>query len=189
MEKKTIATTISGILILIFIIITGATLSAFKVQKEKVEVKSIRVQGESGILVTDKKGNEIVELEIKSSAVGVRPATGEEDSITHVPSTINDSVGTEGAYASFFIKSEKDFQIVLISCELTEGYEENIENVRIALLDDESDSIKGSDVGHILGVGKATQKDKITIAVWLDADTNKSIASGDINIVLGVVYK
>ena len=38
MEKKTIATTISGILILVFIIITGATLSAFKVQKEKVEV-------------------------------------------------------------------------------------------------------------------------------------------------------
>ncbi len=189
MEKKTIATTISGILILVFIIITGATLSAFKVQKEKVEVKSIKIQAESGIFITDNNGNEIQELEIKSSAVGVRPATGEEDSVTHVPSTINDAVGTEGAYTTFNIKSDKDYKIVLLSCGLTKGSEENLDNVRIALLDDKSDSIKGSDIGKVLGDGKATTKEEITIAVWLDADTKKSIASADIHIVLAVIYK
>ena len=189
MEKKTIATTISGILILVFIIVIGATLSAFKVDKQKVEVKSIIVEAESGIIVTDKKGNEIKELEIKSSAVGVRPATGKEDSDTHIPSTINDTIGTEGAYACFKVKSERDYKIVLISCMLTVGHEQNIDNIRIALLDDKSESVKGSEVGQVLGEGKADDKDEVTVVVWLDADTEKSIASSDINIVLGIVYK
>lgn len=189
MEKKTIATTISGILILVFIIIIGATLSAFKVEKQKVEVKSIKVEAQSGIKVTDKKGVEISELEVKSSAIGIRPATGKEDSATHVPSTINDSVGTEGAYACFKIQSDRDWEIVLVSCELTVGHEDNIDNIRIASLDDESMSIKGSEVGAVLGDGEAGSDDEVTVAVWLDADTKKTIASGDIHIVLGVVYK
>lgn len=189
MEKKTIATTISGLLILIFIIVIGATLSAFKVQKQKVEVKSIKVEAESGILITDKKGKEIVDLEIKSSDVGIRPATGEEDCTTHVPSTINDSVGTEGAYACFKVVSENDFQIILVSCTLSAGHEENIDNIRIASLDDKSECVKGSELGKVVGDGEATDGDEIIIAVWLDADTTKTIASGDIDIVLGVVYK
>lgn len=189
MEKKTIATTISGILILVFIIIIGATLSAFKVEKQKVEVKSLKVEAQPGIIITDKEGIEISELEVKSSAVGIRPATGKEDSETHVPSTINDSVGTEGAYACFKVKSDKDWKIVLVSCEVTAGHKDNIDNIRIASLDDENMSIKGSDVGAVLGDGEAGNDDEVIVAIWLDADTKKSIASGDIHIVLGVVYK
>ena len=60
MEKKTIATTISGILILALIISIGATLSAFKVSKEKVEVKSIVVKADTGISITDKDGKQLM---------------------------------------------------------------------------------------------------------------------------------
>ena len=71
MEKKTIATTISGILILALIISIGATLSAFKVSKEKVEVKSIVVKADTGISITDKDGKQLESLKINSSSIGV----------------------------------------------------------------------------------------------------------------------
>lgn len=188
MDKKNIATTISGLLILIFIIVIGATLSAFKVDRLKVEVKSIRVEAEDGIFVMDEKGNAINELKVKSSKVGVRPATGEEDSSTHIPSTINDSVGTEGAYATFKIKSDKSYKIVLLDCKLTEGEDDNLENVRIAIMDKKSESIKGNELGAVLTVDEAYEPKETVVVVWLDADTTKSIASSDILIVLGIVY-
>ncbi len=188
MDKKNIATTISGLLILIFIVVIGTTLSAFKVDKLKVEVKSIKVEAENGIFVIDEKGNSISDLEVKSSKVGVRPATGEEDSSTHIPSTINDSVGTEGAYATFKIKSEKEYKMVLLDCKLTAGEEENLDNVRIAIMDKKSESVKGSELGAVLTVGVAPEPKETVIVVWLDADTTKSIASSDISIVLGIIY-
>lgn len=189
MDKKTIATSISGIFVLIFIIAIGATLSAFKVQKEKVEVKSIVVEAEQGIEVADKDGKEITELQIKSSGVGVRPATGEEDNHTQVPSTINDNIGTEGAYAYFYLTAGRDCEIKLLSCSLTAGEKENLDNVRIAILDDKSEAVKGTQAGKVLAEVPQCEKKKITVAVWLDADTRKSIASADINIVLSVAYK
>lgn len=188
MEKKTTATTIAGILILVLIICVGATLSAFKVQKQKVEVKSISIVSADGILVTDKKGREIEELDVKSSSVGVRPATGDEDSVTGVPSTINDAVGTEGAYAVCFVKSDKDWCVKLSSCTLSSGESENLGNVRIAVLDETSESVKGSDIGLCLATSSSIKSDKLTIVVWLDADTTKSIASADIKIGLEVAY-
>ena len=188
MEKKTIATTISGILILALIISIGATLSAFKVSKEKVEVKSIVVKADTGISITDKDGKQLESLKINSSSIGVRPATGEEDNKTQVPSTINDNIGTEGAYALFYISTDRPWCIVLNSCSLTAGEDENLDNVRMALLDKKSEAVKGDEIGKTLGCGEGCQDKEITVAVWLDADAKKSIASADIHIELGVIY-
>lgn len=188
MEKKTIATTIAGVLILVLIISLGATLSAFKVQKQKVEVKSISVVSGDEISVTNKKGKKIEELEIKSSKVGVRPATGDEDKNTGIPSTINDAIGTEGAYAEFFVKSDKNWCVKLLYCSLSSGESENLENVRIAVMDEKSSGVKGSDIGAILTTNENIKDSKVVVVVWLDADTTKSIASADIKIGLEVAY-
>lgn len=187
MEKKTIATTITGILILVLIICVGATLSAFKVQKEKVEVKSIEIFAKDNTSVTNESGESITELKVISSGLGVRPATGEEDNTTQVPSTINDNIGSEGAYATCFINTTTNWCIKLVSCSLTAGEDENLDNIRIAVLDKKSKAIKGSEVGACLTKRESVQNLEVTIVVWLDADAKKSIASADIKIQLEVV--
>lgn len=187
MEKKTIATTVAGLLILALIICVGATLSAFKVQKEKVEVKAIAITTSDGISVKNKKGEDITELKVISSGLGVRPATGEEDNTTQVPSTINDNIGSEGAYAVCYINSDSEWCIRLSSCTLTAGEEENLDNIRIAVLDKKSEAIKGSEAGKCLTKGEPTKNKEVTVVVWLDADAKKSIASADIKIQLEVV--
>ena len=189
MQKKTVAVTILSILILFFIVAIGSTLSAFKVSKEKVTVKSISVLPGSGIVVLDNDGNQITELKVKSSSVGVRPATGEEDSKTNIPTTVNDAVGTEGAYACFKLSANSNWEILLSDCKVSVGEDENLDNVRIGIMEEENDPISGKDVGSVLAKGGAVEGKEVVVVVWLDQETTKTIKGAEISIILQIVNK
>ena len=187
MDKKTVATMLLCYLILIFLITVGATVSTFGVEPKKVEVKKIEIISEAGITIKSDKDKEMTELEVKSSSVGVRPATGEEDSITSIPTTVNDQVGTEGAYASFKLSSSENWKIVLKSCSLTKGEDQNLENVRVAIMEKDAEAKKGTDVGAVLYKGEAVKDKCLVVVVWLDKDATKSIVGADIFIQIEVV--
>lgn len=189
MQKKTTATTVLTILYLFFIVAIGATLSAFKISKEKVEVEKIIINAVEGITITNNKNVKVTELEVKSSAVGVRPATGEEDSETSIPTTVNDAVGTEGSYASFKLSSSADYLIKLKNCYLSNGDVENLENVRVAIMEEENDPVNGANIGAVLAKGNAVANKEMVVVVWLDKDTTKSIKGAKISIELEVVLK
>ena len=189
MEKKSVAITIFSILVVIFLMAIGSTLSAFKVAKEKVEVKQIIIYASEDVKITNMENQETSELEVKSSEVGVRPATGEEDCETSIPTTVNDAVGTEGAYASFKLSANGNWEIRLKSCSLSAGAEENLENVRVAIMEEENEPVDGSSVGSVLARGTSVQDKEMVIVVWLQKDTTKSIKSADIAIEIEVVIK
>lgn len=189
MEKKTIAITILLSLTLIFIVSIGATFSAFKVAKERVEVESIFIYAQDGIEITNKDGKIVTSLEVKSAAVGVRPATGEQDPSTSIPTTVNDAVGTEGAYACFKITSLKPYKIILKSCYFENGYEENLRNVRIGIMEQKNEPIGGNDIGAVLSKGESANEKETVIVVWLDSDTKKSIAGSKISIEIEAVLQ
>lgn len=189
MFKKTTASAFLTILILIFVVAIGATFSAFKVSKEKVSVESIKVITANGITITDKDGETINELKIKSSSVGVRPATGEEDSETSIPTTVNDAVGTEGAYATFKLTASSNWEIILKECSLTAGEKENLENVRIGVMEEKNKPISGTDLGSVIARGVSETDKEISVVVWLDADTTKTIKGAKINITLEIITK
>ena len=189
MEKKTIAITILLCLTLIFIVATGATISAFKVAKERVEVERISIFAQDGIVVVNNEGQIVTDLEVKSASVGVRPATGEQDPSTSIPTTVNDAVGTEGAYACFKITSSKPYKIVLKSCSFENGYEENLRNVRLGIMEQKNEPVGGNNVGAVLTKGESAREKEMVIVVWLDSDTKKSIAGSKIKIELEAVLQ
>lgn len=189
MNKKTVAIFVLIGLIIVFIISIGATFSAYKVAKDKVEVSSIKIISADGIRITDKDGVVISDLEVKSSEVGVRPATGEEDSATSIPTTVNDGVGTEGAYACFKLSSDSNWEIRLVSVDLSCGEEENLENVRVAIMEEENKPVSGKDVGFVLAKGEVVNEKEIVVVVWLDKDTTKSIKGAQISVEIEVIRK
>lgn len=189
MEKKTVAVFMLSALIIVFIVSIGATLSTYKVSRERVEVEKITIMAGSGIKITNKDGVVVSELDIKSSEVGVRPATGEEDSETSIPTTVNDTVGTEGAYACFKLSSESNWEIRLVSCFLTNGANENLNNVRIAIMEEENEPVCGCDNGAILARGEAIKDKEMVVVAWLDKDTTKSIKGAKISFEIEVVAK
>ena len=189
MQHKTLATNISVIMLLFLIVITGATLSSFVVQKRKVEVLDVNVICPTTFSVLN-EDDELIEdgkLEIKSSSIGIRPCTGKEDSVTDVPITVNDTVGTEGGYCCFKLNSEIPYKIVLVACEITKGFEKNSENVKIAILDDKTPAINSSDIGGVLSRGESAREEELLLVVWLDADTTEDIAGAKINITIAIV--
>ena len=184
--KKNIGTAVTIIFVLMFIVSIGATLSAFKVAEEKVEVSKITVVAMNAIQVMDKEGNNISELEVKSSAVGIRPSTGEEMDGSDIPSTVNNEVGTEGAYACFCVTSSIPFKVVLSGCSVSSGSEENLDNIKIAMMEDDGVAISGSDVLSTLWQYDACENKELSIVVWLDPKTTESIAGGKIEIALSL---
>ena len=187
MDKKTVAITILSFLVLTFFISVGSTLSAYSVSRKMVKVSSIAILANDGIRVLDEDGNPIVNLKVKSSSVGVRPATGEEDSETSIPTTVNDAVGTEGAYAYFYLSSESDWEILLMSCNLTAGANENLTNVRVGIMDETGEPHSGKDIGSVLARGESVDSKCVVVVVWLDQDTTKTIAGAEISLQLKVV--
>lgn len=184
MGKKTVAITIFACLVLIFIVSIGSTLSTFKVSKEKVEVEAIEIVATGGIQITDKDGNNITKLDVKSAAVGVRPATGEQDPETSIPTTVNDAVGTEGAYACFKVISTTPYEIILNKCVFENGYKENLRNIRIGIMGKKNEPINGNDEGAVLVKEECADGKEVVVVVWLDSDTTKSIAGAKIKIEL-----
>ena len=189
MEKKTVAITILLCLTLIFIVAIGATFSSFKVAKERVEVESISIYAADGITITNSDGEVVTNLEVKSAAVGVRPATGEQDPSTSIPTTVNDAVGTEGAYACFKITSSKPYVIRLKSCTFENGYEENVRNVRLGIMEQKNEPVGGNNIGSVLSKGESASEKETVVVVWLDSDTKKSIAGSKIKIELEAVLQ
>lgn len=189
MKKKTAGTTISIILCFLFICLIGSTLSDLRISVQKVEVKAISLELGENIKVTNKDGEELKELEIKSNEIGVRPATGEQDSKTNIPSTINDSIGTEGAYACFYLTTLSDYSIRLKSVSVTNGLEDNIDNLFFGIMDGSSEAVSMEKVGCILKEGERTTNEEMIVVAWLDADTTKSIVGADISFVLEIVSK
>ena len=188
MEKKTIATTISVILVIFLIAIIGSTLAYQRVSKLKIEVKAINISSAEGIIITDKKKNIIESLDIKSNDIGVRPSTGRQDSRTNIPSTVNDTVSTEGAYAIFFITSDKPYKIILKDAYSTKGFEENMDNIFIGIMDDKSEAISIDEVGKVLSSGESANEKEIIVVAWLDGDATDSLAGADIYFTLQVEY-
>ena len=184
--KKNIGTALTIVFVLLFIVSIGATLSAFKVVELKVEVAKISVYSSDGILVKDKEGNNITDLKVKSSAVGIRPSTGEEINGSDIPSTINDEVGTEGAYASFYVTSSVPFKVVLAGCLVSKGSKENLDNIKIAMMEENGVAITGADVMATIWQYEPCEERLVSIVVWLDPKTTESIAGGDIEISISL---
>lgn len=187
MQKKTVATTLTAVLVLFFITIIGSCFSAYIVHKNKIELKEIKVYTGSGIVVADKKDKQISSLKICSSEMGVRPATGEQNRDTNIPSTVNNSIGTEGAYGVFFLTTESAYEIRLKSVSVTNGLENNEDNIYVGVMDDDSEAINFEKMGSVLYKGDKATKKEIVIVSWLDGDVSKSIVGADIFIEIEIV--
>lgn len=188
MEKKTIATTISLILTLFFVAIIGSTLSTYVVMKKKIEVEEIVLSIGEGIFVADKKGKQISKLEIKSKEIGMRPVTGEQNEKTNIPSTINDTISTEGAYAKFFLTTLSAYEIRLKSVWVSNGYDENKDNIFIGFHDDNSESVSIDKVGAVISRGERVTHREMIVVIWLDPDVTKSLIGADIIVELEIVH-
>lgn len=193
MNKKNIATTIVLILCTVLFTVVGSTFMNFIYPSKKITVKNPKVVAANSILVfssDDQNKTQLNELEFNSIALGLKPATGELDSQTGIPSTITDKQGTEGLYAAFSVSAPAGLNIVVKNINIgsslsSEELQHERENMYVALKDQDhsAQNLDGEEV-VLITEPLSVENKEYTIFFWLGSIASEKLEGSTISFEL-----
>ncbi len=191
MNKNNTAITVTTILCALFFIVVGSCFSAFLYEDEIVKVEKVNVIASEGVQVFDKDGKkEIEKLELSTLKLGLKPATGEEDATTKIPTTVHEKQGTEGVFAKFKVNAKNGAKIFVTNIKFSgkvseKVIEEERENVMVSIsqISESTNSLKKEKVllGEISGSEESVD---LTLFVWLSASISDKFNSETISFDL-----
>lgn len=182
--RNNFAKTATTMLCALLFIVIGSCFSAFLYKSEIVKVENPKIATASGISVYDQKGeNTISVLKLSKMKLGLKPATGEEDADTGIPTTVHNKQGSEGVYAVFNLLAPSGAKIYITNIKIEGDVSEEIikserENIKVSIkeIDESTTSLKEDKV--LLGQTEASsEKTKYTFLVWLSSKIDKDFNS------------
>ena len=192
MDKKSVAASILvGFLALVFAVI-GACFSSFVFSYTKIEISSVAVKTASGIEVfeDEKLTKKINSLKLSKQELGIKPATGEVDAETQIPSTINAENTTEGYYSKVFVKSTINYKIVISNIKIeTERNlieaEEQRKNIFVAIEDikNTTKSLENDEI-EIVSLEKNSEPQELVFLFWLSSFAGEELEGSKISFSL-----
>lgn len=193
MRKKSFAATITIIFCAIFVSVVGATFSTYMLRKNIVKIENPKIITVQGISVFDEENKKISVIKLNDMKLGLKPATGEEDSESEIPSTVTSSMGTEGYYAKFKVTSENEFQIFIENIKIETRQNKNKvqkerENIKVALegIKNTTTNLVNSEVLLYSNSGGCDKKE-FTLLIWLTAKAGDDLKGAKISF--DVIFK
>ena len=190
MLKKNIAPVVATILSALTFIIIGSCFSAFFYKKEVVKVENPKLILFSGVSAFDESGqSEITEIELSEMKLGLKPATGEEDSQTNIPVTITDKKGSEGQFAKFQIKTAETVNVYVVNVKIegenaSRELDNERENIMVAIKEFGGEALNLSGEKILLGKLDASQDNQtLTFLIWLSSKVSDIVESSTISFV------
>lgn len=192
MNKKSVAASTLVVFMAIFFAVIGICFSNFVFKDTKIEVTRVGVASSEGLKVFEDEDltKEVTELKLSNMELGIKPATGELDADTKIPSTVTDQGTSEGYYSTVYVKVEGDFKVVVGNVKIESkknilDVEAERENVFVALKDVE-EAVKSLETD---GVELAKFQDvqgvqKLTFFIWLDALSGDALEGAKISFEL-----
>ena len=195
MNKKSVAASTLVVFMSIFFAVIGICFSNFVFKDTKIEVTRVGVASSEGLKVFEDEDltKEVIELKLSNMELGIKPATGELDADTKIPSTITDQGTSEGYYSTVYVEVDGDFKIVVGSVKIESkknmlDVEAERENVFVALKDVEgavksleTDGVELANFQDVQGV------QKLTFFIWLDALSGDALEGAKISFELEFV--
>ncbi|MBQ8451971.1 MAG: hypothetical protein IJ538_04290 [Clostridia bacterium] len=195
MEKKSIAATILVIMLALVFSVVGVCFSSFIASAKKIEVQTIKINSSNGIVVfvDEEKKQTANELKLSVLETGLKPATGEVDAETEIPTTVNDEGTTEGYYGSVFVESTADFWVTISNISIkgrkdASLIEKERKNIYITIKGVEKSTKTFED--NIVTLGKiqgSADLIEITVFVWLGALAGDDLEGAKINFDLNFI--
>jgi len=191
MDRDNFAKTAVTILCAMLFIVIGSCFSAFLYKNEVVKILDPNILRASDIRVFNKSGDkEIDKLNLPEMKLGLKPATGEEDVETGIPSTVHDKKGSEGVYGTFRLYAPSGANIyitnITVKCkhgdDIAKSERENIK-VSVSKIKDSTTSLKEDKV--FLGSAPASEERvEYTLYVWLTSKISEDFDSSTISFDL-----
>jgi len=186
-HKKSVATIAFWMLLILFMSIIGSSIMTFSYKKKIIKLGDVGVQA-VGVVVTDNNGRPLDKLKFKEPKTGLKPATGELDEITKVPHTISAEVGSEGAYAKFYITSEQGYKIYLSNISIDGGEDSRKEIYAHLKEDKQNESVSFAQDEILLYTSPEPSNNmEYVLLVWLSQFTSDDMIGSTITFNLKVV--
>jgi len=185
-SKKSVAVSISALLIIFLFAIIGSTFIEYLYKNEKVEIKNPRITMSDGIVIKNTKNETIHELDFSEIKLGLKPVTGELDVKTKIPVTVNDKNGSEGIFTKFIVDSLHDCNIyiknlVVIGNDSLEIQKER-ENIWFSVvgIEDSTKNFK-EDVVNLGTILASSEGKEYTLLMWFSSVASEDFESSKIS--------
>ena len=173
----------------LFFAVIGSSFYYFEYYSKRILVQTVRVVSDNGIEVyyDEELTKRADKLNLSDMDIGLKPATGEIDSETQIPSTITDQGTSEGYYATIYVKSSGNFRVQLSNISIEskknkELIEEEKKNIFIGIKDLKN-SVKTfeNDGVEICRYSDVSKPIKIVFYIWIGALAGDDLEGALIN--------
>lgn len=192
MDKKSVSITILVLFVAIFFSVIGICFSSFVFKDTRTLVKAIKIKTANGIGVYNDKelSQPSTSLKLSKMELGLKPATGEIDAETQIPSTIDDKGTSEGYYATIFVQTESNFKIIIDNIEIESRHNPALvndekKNIFVGIMDmKDSVTTLESNGTEIARFSDITQPQEITFLIWLGSMASDELEGANISFDL-----
>lgn len=195
MNKKSVAASFLVVFLAITFSVIGSCFMAFVYKDTKIEVKEVLVTFAEGIGVYQNK--ELTEpvsaLKLSDMQVGLKPATGEIDAETMIPSTITNQGTSEGYYAKVFVKSNINYKIVMKNIVIKSkkdkhDIKEERKNLFISIKDvANSTKTLEKDETEIVSFSDVSETQELTFLIWMGGLADETLEGAKISFTIDFV--
>lgn len=187
MEAKNTGAVMATIFFIVMCAIIGSCFMAFVYEDKKVSVTDPKVVGFEGLQIINSKDEEINSIKLSSAKLGIKPATGKEDSETKIPSTVTAENGSEGLYGKFKVKANVNYNIFVTNVVINSKNDstEERENIQVGLLDVKDSVVTLEQDKTLIATIEASEDFKeFTLLVWLHAHAGEPLIGATISFDL-----
>lgn len=192
MNHKKTAMTVTTILCAMLFIVIGSCFSAFVYKDQIIKVNDPKLLVIEGISVFNEKGDKNIDkIELSQMKLGLKPATGEEDVETSIPSSITDKQGSEGHYAKFKVYAPSGASVYITNIKLeTKGDQSKVQeerkNIFVAIKELGKSVSLEKDKTKLGDFEASDERVTYTFLVWLSAKSSDELKGTNISFDLSI---
>ncbi len=189
MNKRSVSASILVLFIALVFAVIGASFSSFVYKDKMIKFEEIKVIASSGIDIFEDKdyGKKIEKLKLSKMELGLKPATGELDAETKIPSTVTDDGTSEGYYEKLYVKANSAYKILIKNITIENKKDKSAankerENIFVAIKDvKNSTKSLEKDIVEISSISEGFEQKELVFMFWLSSFSGKELVGSKIN--------
>lgn len=189
MDKKSVSASMLVLYLTLVFSVIGICFSMFVYKDTRVLVTSALVKNGQGVEVfsDEELSKKVTQLKLSNMDTGLKPATGEVDSETQIPSTITDTGTSEGYYSTVYVKCAGGFKVNLKDIKIETkkdevAVSEQKKNIFVAIKDVKN-AVKTLEKEDTLATFEnVNETQKLTFYIWIGALASEDIEGAKISL-------
>ena len=195
MDKKSVSATILVLFLALFFTVVGACFSTFVYAKKRTLLQEVKVVSFEGVGVFQDKTHKkpVTSLKLSNMDLGLKPATGEVDAETKIPSTITDKGTSEGYFSCVYVDARVAFKVMIKDIEINSTHDELVvkeerKNIFVAIKDvsGSAKSLEDEEV-ELASFSNVESLEKMTFYVWLSSFATDELEGAKISFTIEFV--